>query len=115
MTNFMVCLTKVLNLQDDISNSLEFMKWKDSIPKNSTFFIEPDFPFLFYKEGITKNLYGLNEILEIINDKEKELSPTNWMGINNSYIKYSIFNWFQGIKFIGNVKKIKQVIWNGEG
>jgi hypothetical protein len=100
----MVCLTKVLNLQDDIANSLEFSKWKDSIPKNSTFFIEPDFPFSFYKEGITKNLHGLKEILEIINDKEKELSPTIWMGITNSFIKYLIFEWFQRIKFIGNKK-----------
>jgi hypothetical protein len=67
----MVCLTKVSNLHDDIDNSLEFIKWKDSIRNDSTVYIKPNFPFSFYKEGITKNLYGLKEILEIINDKKR--------------------------------------------
>jgi hypothetical protein len=55
MSDYRASITKITNLRDDITNSLEFIKWKDSIRNDSRVFIKPNFTGSLCKKGITTN------------------------------------------------------------
>ena len=57
------------DLNETLLNSLEFIKWKNQIKKDSTVFIKPNFTFPYYKEGVTTSPELLRNLLEIIKDR----------------------------------------------
>ena len=91
MTDYRAYITKVSNLHDDIDNSLEFIKWKDSIRNDSTVFIKPNFTYPFYKEGITTNPLVLKEILAILKDRAGRVIVGESDGGNHSFTADAAF------------------------
>ena len=85
MTDYRAYIKKVINLHDDIANSLEFIQWKDSIRNDSTVFIKPNFTYPFYKEGITTNPLVLKEILAILKDRAGRVIVGESDGGNHSF------------------------------
>lgn len=57
-------ITKVHDLKADVTNSLEFVEWKQHVAKNCTVFIKPNFTFPCYKEGVTTNPEVLRILIE---------------------------------------------------
>jgi uncharacterized protein (DUF362 family) len=85
MTEYRASITKISNLHDDIVNSLEFIKWKDSLRSDSTVFIKPNFTYPFYMEGITTNPKVLKEILAIVKDRAGRVIVGESNGGNHSF------------------------------
>jgi uncharacterized protein (DUF362 family) len=85
MTDYRAFIKTVSNLHDDIANSLEFIKLKDSIRNDSTVFIKPNFTYPFYKEGITTNPLVLKEILSILKDHAERVIVGESNGGNHSF------------------------------
>ncbi len=85
MKDYRAYITKISHLRDDITNSLEFIKWKDSIRNDSTVFIKPNFTYPFYKEGITTNPFVLKEILAILKDRAGRVIVGESDGGNHSF------------------------------
>jgi len=91
MTDFRAYIVKVSNLHDDITNSLEFIRWKDSIHNDSTVFIKPNFTYPFYKEGITTNPVVLKELLGILKDQAGRVIVGESNGGNHSFTADAAF------------------------
>jgi uncharacterized protein (DUF362 family) len=85
MTDFRASITKVSNLHDDIAHSLDFVKWKEIVRKDSTVFIKPNFTYPFYKEGITTNPLVLKEFLAILKDRADRVIMGESDGGNHSF------------------------------
>ena len=85
MKEYRAYISKVSHLHDDITNSLEFIKWKDSLRNDSTVFIKPNFTYPFYKEGITTNPQVLKEVLAIIKDRAGRVIVGESNGGNHSF------------------------------
>lgn len=85
MTKYRSYITKVTNIHDDILNSLEFIKWKDSIRNDTTVFIKPNFTYPFYKEGVTTNPLVLKEILAILKERAGRIIVGESDGANRSF------------------------------
>jgi len=92
MTDYRAYITKVSNLHDDITNSFEFIQWKDSIRNDSTVFIKPNFTYPFFKEGITTNPLVLKEILGILKDRAERVIVGESNGGNHSFTADQAFN-----------------------
>lgn len=69
MNQYQGFITKITDLHNDIGRGLEFIQWKDSIHKDCTIFIKPNFTIPLYKEGITTTPLVLKEILGILKDR----------------------------------------------
>jgi uncharacterized protein (DUF362 family) len=85
MTEYRAYITKITNPRNDITNSLEFIRWKDSIRNDSTVFVKPNFTYPFYKEGITTNPLILKEILAILKDRADRVIVGESDGGNHSF------------------------------
>jgi uncharacterized protein (DUF362 family) len=85
MSDYRAYITKISNLREDITNSLEFIGWKDSIRNDSTVFVKPNFTYPFYKEGITTNPLVLKEILAILKDQAERVIVGESDGGNHSF------------------------------
>ncbi|ACL15732.1 DUF362 domain-containing protein [Methanosphaerula palustris] len=91
MKDYLASIIKVSNLHEDIINSLEFIKWKDSIRNGSMVFIKPNFTYPFYKEGITTNPVVLKEILAILKDRAGRVIVGESNGGNHSFTANQAF------------------------
>jgi uncharacterized protein (DUF362 family) len=91
MTDFRAHITRASNLHDDIVKSLDFIRWKDIVQKDSTVFIKPNFTYPFYKEGVTTNPLVLKEILEILKDRAGRVIVGESDGGNHSFSADSAF------------------------
>jgi uncharacterized protein (DUF362 family) len=85
MTEFRASITRVSNLHDDIVNSLDFIKWKEVVRKDSTVFIKPNFTYPFYKQGVTTNPLVLKEVLSIFKDRADRVMVGESDGGNHSF------------------------------
>jgi uncharacterized protein (DUF362 family) len=85
MTAYRVSITKIANLRDDCTKSLEFIKWNESVRNDSTVFIKPNFTYPFYKEGITTNPQILKEILGALKDRAGRVIVGESDGGNHSF------------------------------
>jgi uncharacterized protein (DUF362 family) len=73
------------NLKNDIQKSLDFIKWKKHVKKDSTIFIKPNFTFPYYKEGITTNPMIIQFLLNIIGERADNVIVGESDGGNNSF------------------------------
>jgi uncharacterized protein (DUF362 family) len=85
LTDYRAYITKISNLNEDITNCLEFIEWKNSIHNDSTVFIKPNFTYPFYKEGITTNPLVLKAILSILKDRAERVIIGESDGANHSF------------------------------
>lgn len=73
------------NLKRDILKSLDFIKWKDHVKKDSTVFIKPNFTFPYYKEGITTSPQIIEYFLEILKERADNVIIGESDGGNDSF------------------------------
>ncbi len=92
MNNYRAYIAKISNLHDDISNSLEFIKWRDSVRNDSTVFVKPNFTYPFYKEGITTSPLVLKELLAVLKDRADRVIIGESDGGNHSFTADQAFN-----------------------
>jgi len=85
MDEYSAYISKISNLKEDLYKSLEFIKWKDHIKKDSNVFIKPNFTFPYYKEGITTSPELLKYLLEILKDRADTVILGESDGGNNSF------------------------------
>jgi uncharacterized protein (DUF362 family) len=78
-------ICKITDLHQNIVDSLDFIRWHDSIRNDSTVFIKPNFTYPFYKEGITTNPIVLKELLSIIKDRAERVIVGESDGGNHSF------------------------------
>jgi uncharacterized protein (DUF362 family) len=85
MNEYRAYISKITELKQEISNSLEFIHWKDHVKKDSIVFIKPNFTFPSYQEGITTNPQVLRSLLEIIKDRADRVIVGESDGGNRSF------------------------------
>lgn len=86
MTNdYYASISKITDLKKDISNSLEFIHWRDHISDDSTVFIKPNFTYPYYKEGITTNPLVIRNLLELLKDHAARVIVGESNGGNHSF------------------------------
>lgn len=78
-------ISKITDLKEDISKSLEFIEWSKHFSNNSTVFIKPNFTYPFYKEGITTNPEVLRILLGLLKDKVGRVIVGESDGGNHSF------------------------------
>ncbi|PWR71767.1 DUF362 domain-containing protein [Methanospirillum stamsii] len=91
MTDYRAYITKISNIQSDITQSLDFINWKDSVQSDSTVFIKPNFTYPFYKEGITTTPLVLKEILGVLKDRADRVIVGESNGGNHSFTADAAF------------------------
>ncbi|WFN37399.1 DUF362 domain-containing protein [Methanomicrobium antiquum] len=67
-TDYRAFITKITDLEKDVSNSLDHIEWKNQISNDSLVFVKPNFTYPFHKPGITTT----PELLEILLAKLKD-------------------------------------------
>ena len=82
---YFASITKITDLKKDISNSLEFVRWRDHISNDSTVFIKPNFTYPYFKEGITTNPEVIRTLLELLKDKVARVIVGESNGGNHSF------------------------------
>ncbi len=85
-------ITKVDNLKDNISKSLEFIGWKECIKKDSTVFIKPNFTAPRYEEGVTTTPRLLRDLLEMLKDRANNVILGESDGGYHSFSAEEAFN-----------------------
>ena len=85
MDNYLAYISKITDLKKDLYKSLEFVKWKDHIKKDSVVFLKPNFTFPHYKEGITTSPHLLKSLLEILKDRSDTIILGESDGGNHSF------------------------------
>lgn len=78
-------ITKVSNLKKDISNSLDFIEWKQHLSADSIVFVKPNFTFPNYNEGVTTNPLLLQNLLELLKDNAARVIVGESDGGNHSF------------------------------
>lgn len=78
-------VSKITDLKEDVNRSLEFINWKESVGRDSTVFIKPNFTFPHYREGITTSPELLKILLEIIKDRADNVLVGESDGGNHSF------------------------------
>ena len=84
-TDYRAYISKITDLQDDISRSLEFIEWTNHFSNDSTVFIKPNFTYPFYKEGITTNPKVLRVLLGLLKDRVGRVIVGESNGGNHSF------------------------------
>lgn len=85
MNEYILYISKIIDLKDDLLKSLEFIEWGKHVKKDSVVFIKPNFTFPYYKEGITTNPQLLVALLEIIKDRADHVIVGESDGGNHSF------------------------------
>jgi uncharacterized protein (DUF362 family) len=85
LNKYRAYITKITDLKEDISNSLEFIEWRKHLSNDSTVFLKPNFTYPYYKEGITTNPSVLKEILAILKDRAGRVIVGESDGGNHSF------------------------------
>jgi uncharacterized protein (DUF362 family) len=85
MDDYLCYISKITDLKEDLHKSLEFVKWKDCIKKDSTVFLKPNFTFPYYKEGITTSPELIKYLLEILKDRADNVILGESNGGNHSF------------------------------
>ena len=62
-------VTAIDDLKKDITKSLDFIRWKNQVKKDSVVFVKPNFTYPFYKEGVTTSPELMINFLEILKDR----------------------------------------------
>jgi uncharacterized protein (DUF362 family) len=57
------------DIKEKLVKSLEFIKWKEQVKRDSTVFVKPNLTFPYYKEGVTTTPGLLRNLLEIFKDR----------------------------------------------
>lgn len=78
-------ISKIDDLKEDIKKSLDFIKWKSYIKRDSTVFLKPNFTFPYYKAGITTSPELINFLVEILKDRADNIIVGESNGGNNSF------------------------------
>jgi uncharacterized protein (DUF362 family) len=92
MIDYRAYINKISNLHDDIAKSLEFIQWKDTLCRDSTVFIKPNFTYPFYKEGITTNPIVIQELLGLLKDRAGRVIVGESDGGNRSFTADAAFS-----------------------
>ena len=61
------------DIKEKLIKSLEFIKWKEQVKRDSTVFVKPNLTFPYYKEGITTTPGLLRNLLEIFKDRADDV------------------------------------------
>jgi len=85
LPNYRAYISKITDLEYDISQSLEFVKWTEHFSNDSTVFIKPNFTYPYYKEGITTNPEVLRILLGLLKDKVGRVIIGESNGGNRSF------------------------------
>lgn len=85
LDEYLAYVSKIENLKDDIKKSLDFVKWKKHVKKDSTVFLKPNFTYPYYKEGITTSPELLKYLLEILKDRADNVFLGESDGGNHSF------------------------------
>ena len=85
MNEYLVHISKITNLKENLYESLEFVKWREYIKKDSIVFLKPNFTFPYYKEGITTSPKLLKNLLEILKDRAENVILGESNGGNHSF------------------------------
>lgn len=88
-------ISKIEDLKEDIKKSLEFIKWKNEVKKDSTVFIKPNFTYPYYKEGITTSPELIKYLLEILKDRADNVILGESNGGNHSFTANDSFEGHQ--------------------
>jgi uncharacterized protein (DUF362 family) len=78
-------ISKVSDLKETISESLEFIHWRDHLSSDSTVFIKPNFTLPSYKEGVTTSPLVLQHLLGLLRDRAGRVIVGESDGGNHSF------------------------------
>lgn len=85
MDEYLAYISKITDLKENLYESLEFIRWKKYIKKDSIVFLKPNFTFPYYKEGITTSPKLLKSLLEILKDRAENVILGESNGGNHSF------------------------------
>jgi Uncharacterized conserved protein len=85
MDEYLAYISKITNLKENLYESLEFLKWREYIKKDSIVFLKPNFTFPYYREGITTSPKLLRNLLEILKDRAENVILGESNGGNHSF------------------------------
>lgn len=85
MSDYYAYLSKFEDLEKEIRKSLDFIKWKDYIKKDSIVFLKPNFTYPYYKEGITTSPQFIKILLNIFKDRADDVFLGESDGGNYSF------------------------------
>ena len=85
MDEYLAYVSKVEDLKEDLKKSLDFIKWKKQVKKDSTVFVKPNFTYPYYKEGITTSPELIKYLLEILKDRADNVILGESDGGNHSF------------------------------
>ena len=85
MKNLYAYLSKFEDLKNEVQKSLDYIKWKDYIKKDSTVFLKPNFTYPYYKEGITTSPQLIKVLLDIFKDRADKVFLGESDGGNYSF------------------------------
>jgi uncharacterized protein (DUF362 family) len=72
-------------LNKRLSESLEFIRWRESVKKDSVVFFKPNFTFPYYKEGITTTPALLKCLLALVKERSSRVIVGESNGGNHSF------------------------------
>lgn len=78
-------------LRNRLSESLEFVHWRESLKKDSVVFIKPNFTFPYYKEGITSTPALLQSLLALVKERGSRVIVGESNGGNHSFTADAAF------------------------
>lgn len=85
LNKYLAYISKIEDLKKDIEKSLEFIKWKKEVKKDSTVFVKPNFTYPYHKEGITTSPELIRHLLEILKDRADYVILGESDGGNHSF------------------------------
>jgi uncharacterized protein (DUF362 family) len=74
-----------VRLKENLSQGLEFVKWRDHIRKDDVVFVKPNFTFREYREGVTTSPELLKHLLEVLRDRTSHVIVGESDGGNRSF------------------------------
>lgn len=85
LDKYLAYISKIEDLKGDLKKSLDFIKWKKQVKKDSKVFVKPNFTYPYYKEGITTSPELLKFLLEILKDRADTVILGESDGGNQSF------------------------------
>ncbi len=85
MSDYSAYISRVLNLEQDLRESLDFIGWADVVRSDSRLFIKPNFTYPYYKEGVTTSPDVLRVLCGILKDRCNQVIIGESDGGNHSH------------------------------